>query len=44
MKLHPHIDKAIAKQKDTIEEAYHRSRHQNELPDQPFGLDIKEAI
>jgi uncharacterized protein len=29
----------LAKQKKTIEEAYHRSRHQKELPDQPFGLD-----
>lgn len=29
----------VAKQENIIEEAYHRSRHQNELPDQPFGLD-----
>ena len=28
----------MAKQKEVIESAYHRSRHNNELPDQPFGL------
>lgn len=32
----------MAKQKETIESAYHRSRYNNELPDQPFGLGNKE--
>ena len=34
----------LAKQKETIGWAYERSVYDNELPERPFGLDIKEAI
>jgi uncharacterized protein len=34
----------LAKQKETIGWAYERSVYDNELPERPFGLDIKETI